>query len=361
MWSGAKQRLLALDGLRAYAALAVIVYHGILSFDQGLVQRVLQKTFWQIGASDIWAKAWLSTFNGAAAVELFYLLSGCVLIRSLDAARGPWPSVAASFAIKRALRIYPGLIPCVVVTAAVSAPAPSWSAIAGNIALWNFDVVGPSWTLQVEMLAVPLMIIVGLLSRKWGALGILAALVVALVARKNPELLVAPPLSRFAYLFVLGALVPSTLGAVAASWARPIGWLPVLVAFVLLRQFVAGMDIQTAILGFVLLALLYHDEKAATSPILTSRVPQFLGKLSFGIYLWNVPFFYMLYLIPRDMLPADAVAAGLIIAVVIIPVSIVLAALSYRLIEVPGIAVGKHLTNFAGFRSRRLSASEAAN
>lgn len=361
MGGGSKQRLLALDGLRAYAALVVIIYHAILLFDRELIQRVLLKTFWEVDASDIWAKVWLSTFDGAAAVELFFLLSGCVLIRSLDTAKGTWLSVSVSFAIKRALRIYPGLIPCVAVTAAVTPTAFSWGDIAGNMALWNFDIVGPSWTLQVEMLAIPLLLIVGLLHRKWGAWGILAALIVALIARKNQQVFVAPLLGQFGYLFVLGSLVPSQVGRVAASTAKPVGWIPVVLAFVFLRQCVGGMDLATAALGFVLLALLYHDDRAATAPVFVSRVPQFLGKVSFGIYLWNVPFFYMPYLLPKALWSLDPVTAGLIIAAVIVPSSILLATLSYRLIEVPGIALGTRLTNLAGFGSRRLPAPEPAN
>ncbi|BCM22293.1 hypothetical protein MJ8_61070 [Mesorhizobium sp. J8] len=361
MGDGSKQRLLALDGLRAYAALAVIVYHSILLFDRGLIQRVLTKTFWEVDASDIWAKAWLSTFNGAAAVELFFLLSGCVLIRSLDAAKGTWLSVSATFAIKRALRIYPGLIPCVAVTAAVAPSALSWGNIAGNMALWNFKVVGPSWTLQVEMLAIPLLLIVSMVHRSWGIRGVLAVLAVALVARKNQEIFVAPPLGEYGYLFVLGTMVPSRAGRFAASLARPVGWMPVVVAFVFLRQCLGGMDLATAALGFVLLALLYHDDAAATAPVLVSRVPQFLGKVSFGIYLWNVPFLHMPYLLPKALWSLDAVTAGLIISAVIVPLSIVLATLSYRLIEAPGIAIGTRLTKLGAFGSRRLSVPEAAN
>ncbi|TPJ56546.1 acyltransferase [Mesorhizobium sp. B2-7-1] len=361
MGGGPKQRLLALDGLRAYAALAVIVYHAILLFDHGLIQRVLPKTFWDVDASDVWAKAWLSAFNGAAAVELFFLLSGCVLIRSLDAAKGRWPSVAASFAIKRALRIYPGLIPCVAVTAAVTPSALSWGDIAGNMALWNFDVVGPSWTLQVEMLAIPLLLIVSIPHRNWGAWGMLAVLVVAVIARKNQEMFVAPLLGQFGYLFILGTLVPSQVGRFTASLAKPVGWMPVVLAFVFLRQCLGGMDLVTAALGFVLLALLYHDDKAATAPVLVSRVPQFLGKVSFGIYLWNVPFFYMPYLLPKALWSLDTVTAGLIISAGIVPLSIFLATLSYRFIEVPGIMLGTRLTSLGAFGSRRLSAPEAAN
>lgn len=361
MGGGSKQRLVALDGLRAYAALVVIIYHAILLFDHGLIQRVLLKTFWEVDARDIWAKIWLSTFNGAAAVELFFLLSGCVLIRSLDTAKGTWLSVSASFAIKRALRIYPGLVPCVAVTAAVAPSAHSWLDIAGNMALWNFNVVGPSWTLQVEMLAIPLLLIVSMVRRNWGIRGVAAALMVALVARKNQEMFVVPVLGQYGYLFILGALVPGRVGSLAASLARPVGWMPVVVAFVFLRQCLAGMDLPTAALGFVLLALLYHDEAAAKAPVLVSRVPQFLGKMSFGIYLWNVPFLDMPYLLPKALWSLDAVTAGLIFSAGIIPLSIFLATLSYRLIEAPGIALGTRLTKLGLFGSRHLSAPEAAN
>ncbi|TPJ32019.1 acyltransferase [Mesorhizobium sp. B2-8-3] len=354
--TGDRQRLLALDGLRAYAAIAVIFYHGILHFDEGLIQRALFKTFWEITATDQWPKLWLSIFNGTAAVELFFLLSGCVLIRSLSDIGNPWRA-GASFAVKRVFRIYPGLIACVLAAALLQAWPISWSEACANMALWSYAVIQPSWTLQVEMLAVPLMLLAGVFTLRWGMWGTLAVLVYTCIARKNPELLGVQLLSDYGYLFIFGALVPSGLGAFAAKLARPIGWALLLVAFLLLRQFVHGLELLTAALGFVLLALLYHDDRAASSPVLVSPLPAFLGRVSFGLYLWNVLFLNALHNVPPSWLPSDAVLAGILVSLVIIPPSVFLAAVSYRLIELPGIALGRKLSRAIVKGAPRLEAA----
>src|SRR6478752_5324189 len=165
-----KPRLQALDGLRAYAAVSVIVFHAILLFDPELVHLSLPKLLWSLSASDIWPKIWLATFNGAAAVELFFLISGCVLIRSLNAALASESSflrIGTAFAVRRALRIYPALMVCVLVATAVQSEVFSWTDAAANMTLWDADVIEPSWTLQVEMLALPLILLIAILSQRW--------------------------------------------------------------------------------------------------------------------------------------------------------------------------------------------------
>lgn len=337
----------ALDGLRGYAAAAVVVFHAILIFDPGAVQRLLSQQVWSISNADLWEKMWLAAFNGAAAVELFFMLSGCVLIRSLRIDLGTYSAffrVSLAFTIRRVLRIYPVLVVSVLAMGLAYPDAFPWTAVVSNMALWSASVLGPSWTLQVEMLAVPLMLVLAVSSRKWGVWSQLAILVYACIARKKQELLGVPMLGEYGYLFVFGTLVPTRVGAATAALLKPFGWIPVLAAFIFLRQLVPGMELASAVLGSALLALLYYDKDAVSSPFFVSTMPAFLGQVSFGLYLWNVLFLQGLPLLPRGMFPADPVAAGLAASVVILPLSAFLAAISYRLLELPAIRLGKRIS-----------------
>ncbi len=102
-----------LDGLRGYAALAVVFFHSIF-FDPTMAGRVLGRDFSELKDwYDLLAKLLLIIFNGQTAVVIFFILSGAVLFESLrQREKGSISSVVGKFLIRRFFRIYPALVVC---------------------------------------------------------------------------------------------------------------------------------------------------------------------------------------------------------------------------------------------------------
>src|SRR5690349_7696347 len=106
-----------LDGLRGYAAIAVVFFHSILGPDPTMVGRVLYQNYSKISSwSDAWAKLALTVTNGQTAVVIFFILSGAVLFDSLqkDSENNLVP-LAANFFVRRFLRIFPAMVVCLFV------------------------------------------------------------------------------------------------------------------------------------------------------------------------------------------------------------------------------------------------------
>ncbi|TWB17107.1 acyltransferase family protein [Nitrospirillum bahiense] len=212
----------AFDGIRGYAALIVIVFHSILGFNMGFVSDSLFAPLLSIpDAYHIFVKFLISTFSGHTAVDIFFAMSGCVLImssqRCLKAGdiRG-----SVIFVIRRAFRIMPALLVCVSVIAAVfwalSFAFPGMitpytkDQVFDNLMLWGMPIHGASWTLRVEMLAIPALAIVGLLYKKAGNAGLIFFLIFSILSFENPKLcLNYPDLSSSLIYFSLGAIIPT--------------------------------------------------------------------------------------------------------------------------------------------------------
>src|SRR3954451_14027495 len=96
-----------LDGLRGYAAIAVVLFHSILGPDPTMVGRVLYQNYSNIGnRSDAWGQLALTVTNGQTAVVIFFILSGAVLFDSLqkENERSLVP-LAVKYFVRRFLRV----------------------------------------------------------------------------------------------------------------------------------------------------------------------------------------------------------------------------------------------------------------
>lgn len=215
------QRNTQLDGLRGYAAVNVAIFHTILAVDPSLVQRVVYGNFSDLRDNSDWcAKIILRLFSGETAVFVFFVLSGAVLFQSLMRHQLPVGPMAVRFAVRRAFRIYPALIGCLVFTAVAYAAAGqplSWQAFWTNLSLYDFPINGATWTLNVEMVAVAFVFAVYLGWRSLGLAGMVAAMLLVWAFFDYA----APPFGitfrGFWIYFVLGMLIPTRVGKLAVA------------------------------------------------------------------------------------------------------------------------------------------------
>lgn len=362
----------ALDGVRAVALLLVLLFH-------------------------FGVPGWHGGFLG---VDLFFVLSGFLITSLLlTEAQAHGRIDLARFWARRVLRLLPAslLVIGAVLTWAVVAAPPLLRGSAAGDALWallyaaNWRFIASSgyfaddgttsplqhmWSLAVEeqfYLAWPLLLtlVVGGARRRFAArraavlaAGLAAASVVVLALAYQPG---APDR---AYMGTDARAFEPLLGAMAAAllrlepvraWvdrrARRLTWggLAVVVAGVALLGapdgprpgYFAGGALVVALGGAALItAASVADPRRGLTGALGRRPLVYLGRISYGVYLWHWPL--RVWLIgDRDF---DPVRAGLVAGL-----SIAVAALSYHLVEEP-IRTGRPVR----WRSRTVFAVAAA-
>ncbi|QAU23396.1 acyltransferase [Dyella sp. M7H15-1] len=296
----------ALDGLRGYAALAVTMYHGILHFDTSLIDRVLYQPVANVhGVDDLVCKVLLALFNGESAVILFFVLSGYVLAssidRSLDAGR-KCLIVSVEFLVKRAWRIYPAMFACMVFYWVLSRLLDGrigyatinavifWS----SVTLYRVSVHGPSWSLQVEMLAAPFILAFALMRRYLGFFSLVLVMAYAMFSIEYPVLIGnANNLWPYLIAFVIGIVVASPEFGAIRFEPKPAHIVIALITFIFFRQIVSRNAISGLIAHSLLAGLLvFAVSRSHTGRIhqfLNSRISQFFGRISYSFYLLNVP------------------------------------------------------------------------
>ena len=100
-----------LDGLRGYAAIAVIIVHSIFLLNR--MQNVMSVPIYKVhGIYFKIAYFFLLIFNGQVAVYIFFVLSGMFLFQSLLRNN---QNFVITFSVKRVIRIFFPLIPCLIV------------------------------------------------------------------------------------------------------------------------------------------------------------------------------------------------------------------------------------------------------
>lgn len=244
-------------------------------------------------------------YLGFTGVDIFFVLSGFILMRVYQNLRF---SGLADFALRRVLRIYPMHL-CVL---AVMAPLVYFSIVWRNeISLWHtLPIVAlliqpyiglthgfwnpPSWSAAVELSCYMLF---------YPALVLLRRLPLALLA---PLVLLAAFLdwhiqsiydnawfdwrcivrgwSDFALGMVLGGV------AIRLILPQRMAMLGEIVATALLGWACIQYDIQLVVLSGAGLIWMLSYEAGLISRLLGMRVPFFLGKISFSIYLIHFPF-----------------------------------------------------------------------
>lgn len=342
----------------------VIIHHSMESSSDAA--RSLQNPpIQELGSAGLqFLKILVTLFSGHNAVLLFFVLSGFVLMLSMDrdARRGEWSIV--SFTFRRIMRLYPALIAALALCFAVGgaavmmgSQAPYFVAAADpvitlkNMLLWEIGMHGATWTIQVEVLAIPFLLIGFWMARLFGVAGLLACLAVAILEAQKPFITAfSPPLSGSLLAFYTGMLAAKLVDnrPVASDNGPAILLMAALYAFISLF---APLDSNVLLIAQVLvcaglIVCVFTSRDCAAIRFLNSAGLAKLGRISYSLYLLNVPVLWVVFSIAQDLSISQKwpVVSGLLVGGVTTLITIPIADVFERVIERPANAVGKRLT-----------------
>lgn len=365
MTTASPARLSGLDGLRGLAALVVVIYHGTKVAAPAL-GGPLESVYRALADSP--AKL---AFAGTEAVLVFFALSGLVValpaFRSGFSWRGYFPA--------RLVRLYLPVWAALLLAAAFIlliprdpsvATAGSWlrnanatsvelPQLLAEASLWpaSYDLVNVLWSLRWEVVfsvALPLFVAAAVLLRRYAVVTVGALVMLSIAGR-------VADLDALVYLpvFLAGTLVAARLAEFRA-WGerRSTGfWIAaaalscgLLISGWLLRPIVEPGSTGGRVLWGLAAAgavglVVTVTGSPAIDRLLSRRLPAWLGRVSFGLYLVHVPVLATLaYVWGEDAWPA-VLAVG-------IPASLLLAAVFTRLVERPSHRLARALRRRLG-------------
>jgi peptidoglycan/LPS O-acetylase OafA/YrhL len=359
-----------IEALRGIAALAVAAMHSWQStwLDSTGTPRIFLTDYGTDGQLHN-AIAWLfrAVGNGHGAVILFFVISGFVLTGSLQ--RGPQSgnAAAARFVVSRLFRLYPAVFATIALFAVVfwttggfiNARA-EYSAISliRNALLLDTSISGIMWTLQVELLAVPLLLLAYWLSVRFG-IGAVIALCCVLTALSFSGHWNRP----FGGTVMLGSIYAFVAGMVAFLVApRLVKSLTSRTAALVFTGAAAGFFASRPVLGWasnwsvvaetafgaVTVGMLAFGRPGGLAKIFDGYLARFFGRISYSFYLLHPLTLIVMWKIPATL--GGVIAAGVpptVVAIVLFAVSTAaitpLAVVMYRWVEQPGIAANRRL------------------
>ncbi len=337
-----------LDGLRGLAALSVALGH-CASWAGGLGP-AYSTTLFDLGTvtpTQAIFRLLHVLFPADAAVVVFFVLSGYVLTRSLRA-----PAVLPElvpFVVRRTFRLLPVSIVAALAMGIVM--QAGLAQVIGAALLYDNTINGPIWSLQIELYGSAFVFIAWALRRAHPANMVPVAGGVLLLAWFWPTIAWLHPyyLPVFLTGFALGMLIDDLPEMVI----RCLGWMIGPAVLVLL-----GADLvlgQTWAVrhweaggAFVVVAYIVHRGM----PALDWRPVQFLGVVSYPFYLLNA---VGMQIAGRVLTPSPDLMGFALLAIGSLAVSLPLAWMIHRLIERPGIALGRRLLTFSPRVSARTS------
>ena len=235
-----------------------------------------------------------------------------------------------------------------------------------NLILVDTGVNGATWSLAVELLAVPFILLVHLLTRGRSAWLILVPAALARIALFSPFLLLRfRYLYMFLFLFIWGMAIP----LVAPSWMRRCSPRVTMVglcagALLLLgARFVFGYWSRTSlgvegIGATILVSIVAYGREIRPLRFLDGTVVGFLGRTSYSFYLYHPLFLSLGVPMVTAVLSSTSLAAeyplavGLLIAVVTVLPAALAGKLSFDWIERPSVRLGRHLEDLVTRRAR---------
>jgi peptidoglycan/LPS O-acetylase OafA/YrhL len=365
-----------LESLRGVAALMVALFHigqtkasGITGEPASLIYSSNQESpGWQVLRS---IYAWLA--NGHGAVVLFFVLSGYVLMQSLERSDRPFLRISGPFIVRRFLRLFPPVMFMVCIFWLVyqltghvvlggSPDSFKPISILKHMMLLETQINGVTWTLQVEVIGAFVVLFA------WGsykyvgqpALWVIAvALFTASFSKYFNQILyyvITPQLNYFSffYAFVAGMLIPPNLRIFDMMRIPPLllKLYPVAgCALIFMSPVIFGEASNFRTFGEVigscaLITGVVLGFNKTLDTLLNSVILRFYGRISYSFYLFHPLSLAVFWNHPEWFGPL--VSAGVpnaIVAIGLFAVSIIMvtpiAMLSHQWVERPFIRLGK--------------------
>lgn len=353
-------RYVAIEGLRGWLAWTVVAAHIVL-----------------FAGFDAWHPVgWFIAQAGFWAVAVFVMISGFVISHLLIEKSEPY----GAYIVRRLMR----LLPAFLVASVLGAGAVTWAAVAAahsplsaipgygfaaqvvrwqrgwfahvpsNIALHlsmlhglspssEYAFLPPGWSVSLEWqyyLIAPLLLVAVKRGATWTTA---AALLVAAAWNATLGQVFASPsaLPAMGYYFVIGAL--------SRVWLRPTK-LPAALALLslglpfVLRSFdLLPLGVWGAFLVFLVSERAAPGQKPGWVALaLESPVARYVGERSYSVYLLHFPILWALFALTAPYLHSRGQLAACL-ALAAPPLIMAAADLSYRLVERPGMALGRRL------------------
>jgi peptidoglycan/LPS O-acetylase OafA/YrhL len=362
------------DALRAIAAMSVVLFHvGVVL--EGFKHPTLGRYITQLNIG----------------VAVFFVISGFLLYRPFAQARFDGRPMAriVPYAIRRVFRIFPAFWVVLPATAiwlelpeVFDRPATHFFLLQAYDRTTLTTGVGHAWTLTIELSFYALLPVLALLVRRLPARttrqflaseGALLAIMFAgalvwnitQTETRGPFILFTPEIATIpAFLdhFALGMGLAVASVALAGRARQPLAvrvverapWLPWVAAaalWVLMCNIGEGFgvaegetrrhELRGAVAVCLLLPAVFGiDRGGLVRRFMANRVVQWLGLISYSLYLWHVAF-------ARKIADSqlDENAGWVVAALAIIAVSVAVAAVSYYVIERPFLRLGARLAS----------------
>jgi exopolysaccharide production protein ExoZ len=346
--SAAPKFLPTIEALRGVAALTVVGYHVVPMMSESAPRGALDAAVYRVLAAAL---------NGTGAVVAFFVISGFVLARSLDANPDP-----LRFLCNRIFRLFPAAAAVVALLAMLHWRFGIYVGYEGdfsprnvllNMLLIKSDINGPMWSMTVECAATPLILGSVWLFKRHGepALWILIAVLFALSFwGAYAHLLGGVTNLAPAFAFTVGCLVhfrgPRVASAIGRVATIPVAALAVIVFCYCGSHHQAPIVLMLECLSAALFViLLVWQPSAVLFRPLETRPARFYGAISYSFYLLHL---LGISFAIRLLDPLRLYAEGMAISAVVVLTTLVAillttpaAWLSRRLIEIPAIAFGK--------------------
>jgi peptidoglycan/LPS O-acetylase OafA/YrhL len=346
-------RILAVESVRGIAALAVSGLHAYVYWTHFRVPRapdnLAPDPYRGDALHDILRHFFVG--SGASAVTMFFVISGFVLVMSLNK-----EASTSKFICSRAFRIYPAHI-AVVIVWFLTAPwllygahtFSIWDAVQSSsfaYAQSYFPMNGPTWSLRVEVAAIPVILLAWFIRRHLGIGGLICFALILAGFSFARDLYSADMIGRYAFVFVAGMLVVDLRSLVNLSRGLAILLICIAMTVDIAARPLLGYHAQMAILVeaiccVVTLALVVNG--TPLNRFLHSSPVRGFGRISYSFFLIHFPVLWAFLRWMPD-LPLSAVPAGLLTWGLVVAVTLPLSIGCYRWIEQPGITLGKILT-----------------